>query len=104
MTDTGLFDPIIRRIVAAVGGDPVKIFVGTVALGYLVALDGDGATVYMIVLSAFLPTYKRLGLSLPLVAVLLQCTGIGNLLPWGGPTARAAASMKVKMSGGNLRP
>lgn len=99
MTDTGLFDPIIRRIVGAVGGDPVKIFIGTVALGYLVALDGDGATVYMIVLSAFLPIYKRLGLSLPLVAVLLlQCTGIGNLLPWGGPTARAAASMKVEMS------
>lgn len=99
MTDTGLFDPIIRRIVGAVGGDPVKIFIGTVALGYLVALDGDGATVYMIVLSAFLPIYKRLGLSLPLVAVLLlQCTGIGNLLPWGGPTARAAVSMKVEMS------
>lgn len=99
MTDTGLFDPIIRRIVNAVGGDPVKIFIGTVTLGYLVALDGDGATVYMIVLSAFLPIYKRLGISLPLVAVLLlQCTGIGNLLPWGGPTARAVAAMKVEMS------
>ena len=99
MTDTGLFDPIIRRIVGAVGGDPEKIFIGTVALGFVVALDGDGATVYMIVLSAFLPIYRRLGLSLPLVAcLLLQCTGIGNLLPWGGPTARAAASMKVEMS------
>lgn len=99
MTDTGLFDPIIRRIVGAVGGDPLKILIGTVALGYLVALDGDGATVYMIVLSAFLPIYRRLGISLPLVAcLLLQCTGIGNLLPWGGPTARAAASMKVDMA------
>ena len=48
MTDTGLFDPIIRRIVGAVGGDPVKIFIGTVALGFVVALDGDGATVYML--------------------------------------------------------
>lgn len=99
MTDAGMFDPVIRRIVSWVGGDPVKIFVGTVALGYIVALDGDGATVYMIVLSAFLPIYKRLGLSLPMAgALLLQCTGIGNLLPWGGPTARAAASMHVEMS------
>lgn len=99
MTDAGMFDPIVRRIISAVGGDPVKIFIGTVALGYLVALDGDGATVYMITLSAFMPLYKRLGLSLPMVAcLLLQCTGIGNLLPWGGPTARAAASMKVEMS------
>lgn len=97
-TDTGMFDPIVSRIVGMVGGDPVKIFIGTVALGYLVALDGDGATVYMIVLSAFMPIYKRIGLSLPMVGtLLLQCTGIGNLLPWGGPTARAAASMKVEM-------
>ena len=97
-TDAGMFDPIISRIVRAVGGDPVKIFIGTVALAYLVALDGDGATVYMIVLSAFLPIYKRIGMSLPMVGcLLLQCTGIGNLLPWGGPTARAAASMKVEM-------
>ncbi|NWJ25420.1 citrate:proton symporter [Rhizobium sp. RM] len=98
MTDAGLFDPIVKRIVSAVGGDPVKIFIGTVALGYLVALDGDGATVYMITLGAFMPLYRRLGLSLPMVAcLLLQCTGVGNLLPWGGPTARAAASMKVEM-------
>lgn len=99
MTDAGMFDPIVKRIIGAVGGDPVKIFIGTVALGYLVALDGDGATVYMITLSAFMPLYRRLGLSLPMVAcLLLQCTGIGNLLPWGGPTARAAASMKVEMA------
>lgn len=99
MTDAGMFDPIVRRIIGAVGGDPVKIFMGTVALGYIVALDGDGATVYMITLSAFMPLYRRLGLSLPMVAcLLLQCTGIGNLLPWGGPTARAAASMKVEMA------
>lgn len=99
MTDAGMFDPIVKRIIGAVGGDPVKIFIGTVALGYLVALDGDGATVYMITLSAFMPLYRRLGLSLPMVAcLLLQCTGIGNLLPWGGPTARAAAAMKVEMS------
>ncbi|MBK5567885.1 citrate:proton symporter [Ensifer sp. SSB1] len=99
MTDAGMFDPIIRRIVGAVGGDPMKVLLGSVALGYLVALDGDGATVYMIVLSAFLPIYRRLGISLIKVACLmLQCTGVGNLLPWGGPTARAATSMHVDMS------
>jgi CitMHS family citrate-Mg2+:H+ or citrate-Ca2+:H+ symporter len=98
MTDAGMFDPLARSVVAAVGGDPVKVFIGIVALGFLVALDGDGATVYMIVLSALLPLVKRLGLSIPIVAgLLLQCTGLGNMLPWGGPTARAAVSMKVEM-------
>jgi citrate-Mg2+:H+ or citrate-Ca2+:H+ symporter, CitMHS family len=99
MTDAGMFDPLASAIVRAVGGDPVKILVGTVGLGFLVALDGDGATVYMIVLSALLPLYQRLGLSIPKVATLLLCcTGLGNMLPWGGPTARAAVSMKADMS------
>ncbi len=99
MTDAGMFDPLANAIVRAVGGDPVKILVGTVALGFLVALDGDGATVYMIVLSALLPLYQRLGLSIPRVATLLLCcTGLGNMLPWGGPTARAAVSMKADMA------
>jgi citrate-Mg2+:H+ or citrate-Ca2+:H+ symporter, CitMHS family len=94
-----MFAPLAQGIVRAVGGDPVKIFIGMVTLGFLVALDGDGATVYMIVLAAMLPLFNRLGLSRLMVAcLLLQCTGLGNMLPWGGPTARAATAMKVEMS------
>jgi CitMHS family citrate-Mg2+:H+ or citrate-Ca2+:H+ symporter len=34
-----------------------------------------------------------------MVAVLLlHCTGLGNMLPWGGPTARAAVSMQADMA------
>lgn len=96
MTEAGMFDPLVSRIVGAVKGDPVRIFIGTVALAFIVALDGDGATIYMIVLSAFLPIYKRLGLSLPMVCcLLLQVAGLGNMVPWGGPTARAATAMHV---------
>lgn len=99
VTDAGMFDPVIKRIVSAVDGDPVKIFAGTVLLGFIVALDGDGATVYMIVLSAFLPVYERVGLSkLKAAALLLQCTGLGNMLPWGGPTARAATAVHAETS------
>ncbi|RPE01301.1 citrate transporter [Candidatus Pantoea deserta] len=99
VTDAGMFDPVIRRIVTAVDSDPVKIFTGTVLLGFIVALDGDGATVYMIVLSAFLPIYKRAGLStLKAACLLLQCTGLGNMLPWGGPTARAATAVHAETS------
>ncbi|MGJ7515173.1 CitMHS family transporter [Pseudomonas baetica] len=96
MTEAGMFDPLVAKIVRAVRGDPVKIFIGTVLLAFIVALDGDGATIYMIVLSAFLPIYKRLGLSLPMVCcLLLQVSGLGNMVPWGGPTARAATAMHV---------
>ena len=99
MTEAGMFDPLVTRIVSAVRGDPVRIFIGTVALAFIVALDGDGATIYMIVLSAFLPIYKRLGLSLPMVCcLLLQVSGLGNMVPWGGPTARAATAMHVEVA------
>lgn len=99
MTEAGMFDPLVSRIVKAVRGDPVKIFIGTVLLAFIVALDGDGATIYMIVLSAFLPIYKRLGLSLPMVCcLLLQVSGLGNMVPWGGPTARAATAMHVDVA------
>ncbi|MFF7709928.1 citrate:proton symporter [Pseudomonas sp. NPDC007930] len=98
MTEAGMFDPLVARIVGAVRGDPVRIFLGTVALAFVVALDGDGATIYMIVLSAFLPIYQRLGLSRPMVCcLLLQVAGLGNMVPWGGPTARAATAMHVDM-------
>lgn len=99
MTEAGMFDPLVTRIVGAVRGDPVRIFIGTVALAFIVALDGDGATIYMIVLSAFLPIYQRLGLSRPMVCcLLLQVAGLGNMVPWGGPTARAATAMHVDMA------
>lgn len=99
VTDAGMFDPIIKRIVSAVDGDPVKIFIGTALLGFIVALDGDGATVYMIVLSAFMPIYERVGLSkLSVACLLLQCTGLGNMFPWGGPTARAATAVHADVA------
>lgn len=98
MTEAGMFDPLVSRILKAVQGDPVKIFLGTVLLAFIVALDGDGATIYIIVLSAFMPVYQRLGLSLPMVCcLLLQVSGLGNMVPWGGPTARAATAVGVEV-------
>jgi CitMHS family citrate-Mg2+:H+ or citrate-Ca2+:H+ symporter len=99
MIDAGLFDPVIRRILALVKGDPMKIVVGTAALAMFVSLDGDGATTYMITVSAMLPLYKRLGMSrLVLACVIMLAGGVFNILPWGGPTARAASALGVDVS------
>ncbi len=96
MTDAGLFDPFIRLIVRLSKGDPLKVVVGTAILGISVALDGDGATTYLICTAALLPLYRRLGIKLQYMAtVLLLSIGVMNMLPWGGPTARAASAMKV---------
>ncbi|MGX4642900.1 CitMHS family transporter [Massilia sp. SYSU DXS3249] len=99
MIDAGLFDPVIRRIVKLVDGDPVKIVVGTAALAMLVSLDGDGATTYMICVAAMLPLYQRLGMNrLILACVIMLAGGVFNVLPWGGPTARAASALGVDVS------
>lgn len=99
MIDAGLFDPIVHKILKAVKGDPVKIVVGTAILVLTVSLDGDGTTSYMITVSAMLPLYKRLGMNpLILPAVALMGSGVMNLIPWGGPTARAVSALGLDMS------
>ena len=99
MIDVGLFEPVVRRVVRLVQGDPLKIVVGTSILTLLVSLDGDGSTTYLIVTAALLPLYKRLGLSrLVLASVIMQAGGVMNILPWGGPTARAASALRIDAS------
>lgn len=99
MTDAGLFDPLIKLVVKTAKGDPLKIIVGTAVMGTVVALDGDGATTYVICTAALLPVYRRLGIRLEYMAtLLLMSIGIMNILPWGGPTARAASAMHLDVS------
>jgi citrate-Mg2+:H+ or citrate-Ca2+:H+ symporter, CitMHS family len=90
MMDAGLFDPIISRMIRVVKGDPLKVVIGTAIVTMLVALDGEGASTFMITISAFLPLYKRLGMNpLVLSGVVALGAGVMNIAPWGGPTARA---------------
>jgi citrate-Mg2+:H+ or citrate-Ca2+:H+ symporter, CitMHS family len=99
MIDAGLFEPLIRRIVALVRGDPVRITVGTALLALLVSLDGDGTTTYMITVGAMLPLYRHMRLDVRIMACIIIMAGaVMNLLPWGGPTARAAAALRLDVS------
>lgn len=96
MTDTGLFDPLVGRLIRVVHGDPMLILIGTVVLCALVSLDGDGSTTYIITIAALLPLYKRFGMNrLYLCCLLMTTSGVMNLTPWGGPTARAASALKL---------
>ncbi|MEE9099320.1 CitMHS family transporter [Pseudomonas nitroreducens] len=96
MIDSGLFDPAVRKILKLVKGDPLKVSMGTAALAMIVSLDGDGSTTYMICVAAVLPLYSRLGMSPLLMACLIMLSsGVLNMTPWGGPTARAASALHV---------
>lgn len=96
MIDAGLFDPIARVVVRITRNDPLRLIVGTVGLVALVSLDGDGTTTFMITVSALLPIYHRLGVS-PVVMTGLACmtNAVLNVVPWGGPSARAAAALRL---------
>ncbi len=98
MIDAGLFDPVVRLVLRLVGGSPTKIVVGTFLLAAGVSLDGDGSTTYMITCAAMLPLYHRLGLNrLVLACVVMMAGQLMNILPWGGPTARAVSALGVEM-------
>ncbi|MGO2541760.1 MAG: CitMHS family transporter [Specibacter sp.] len=99
MIDVGLFDPLVKFILRTLGNDPAKVVVGTAVLAAVVSLDGDGSTTFILTTAAMLPIYLRLGLSpVVLTCVAGLANGTMNILPWGGPTARAAAALKVSPS------
>lgn len=97
MIDAGLFEPVIKLIIKVVKGDPVKIAIGTVLLASMVALDGDGTTTFIITVTAMMPLYKKIGMSYYILSTLaLLSIGVMNMLPWGGPTARAISSLHLQ--------
>lgn len=96
MIDVGLFDPVVRLVVRMVRNDPARLVVGTAVLAMVVSLDGDGSTTFIITTAALLPLYVKLGVS-PVVLTVVAglANGTMNILPWGGPTARAASALKI---------
>nr|WP_279627977.1 SLC13 family permease [Gordonia lacunae] len=96
MIDVGLFDPVVRAVVRAVHDDPARLVVGTAVLAGVVSLDGDGSTTFIITTAALLPLYLKLGVSPVVLTVVAGLTnGTMNILPWGGPTARAASALNI---------
>ncbi|WP_301125657.1 CitMHS family transporter [Streptomyces cacaoi] len=99
MIDVGLFDPVVRLILRFCKADPMRVVVGTALLAAVVSLDGDGSTTFMITVSAMLPLYRRLRMSvLVMTGVAATANGVMNTVPWGGPTARAASALKLDPS------
>ncbi|MGG0288520.1 citrate:proton symporter [Peribacillus butanolivorans] len=99
MIDVGLFEPMIAKILSFVKGDPLKIVMATAIITMLVGLDGDGSSTFMITVSAMLPLYMKLGMNrLVLASVVGLAAGVMNIIPWGGPLVRAAASLQVEVS------
>jgi len=97
MLDAGLFDPLTAKMIGWTKGDPLKVIVATAVLAGIIGFDGDGSTTMMIVVTAFLPLYKRLGISpIIMASVIIMQIGITTLVPWGGPVGRAASVLHLE--------
>lgn len=96
LTDAGLFEPLIARMLKFAGSNPTRIVVATTVVATIVHLDGAGAVTFLITVTAFLPVYERLGIDRRVLACAASvAAGVANILPWGGPTLRAAAALNV---------
>ena len=91
MDEIGLFDPIINTLTKKAGKKIAMIVVALLLTTFVAHLDGSGATTFLIVVPAFLPILKRLGFrNEALLALMCGPYAVMNILPWGGPTMRAA--------------
>lgn len=98
MSDAGLFDPLINVLVKRAKGSVLMVLLCVSATTFVAHLDGSGATTFLVVVPAFLPVCKRLGIRPEaLLCTMCGCYAVNNLLPWGGPTMRAAAVIDVEV-------
>ncbi|MGI4836564.1 MAG: CitMHS family transporter [Janthinobacterium lividum] len=98
MTDAGMLDPIIDRILRTVGTRPTRIVFGTALLALLVHLDGSGAVTFLVTVPAMLPLYTRLGMDRRILACVAAMAAGVNFLPWTGPVLRSSAALHVPVS------
>ncbi len=98
MNDAGMFDPIIKGIIRFGGKDPIKITIGTALIAMVAHLDGSGASTFLVCIPAMLPIYDKLQIDRKVLACIAALgAGTMNVVPWGGPTLRAATSLHLEM-------
>ncbi|MCT6923771.1 citrate:proton symporter [Metasolibacillus sp.] len=99
MQDTGLFDPIITKMIALSRGNVVVVAVITVLIAVVAQLDGSGASTFLITIPALLPLYLRLRMNPYLLLLLVAgSAAIINMIPWGGPLGRVASVLETDVT------
>ncbi|MGN9171483.1 CitMHS family transporter [Lachnospiraceae bacterium HCP1S3_A8] len=96
MSDTGMFDVIVNFLVKKAGNNVIAVTVATAIIATIAHLDGTTATTVLITIPALYPVYKTMKIDTKILLCLTgACMGVMNLLPWGGPVARAATVLSM---------
>lgn len=99
MSNAGIFDIIVNKLTKIAGTNITAIMIATAAIAVVGHLDGSGATTYIITTTAMFPIFKRMGLDKRALMLLTSLAiGVMNLVPWGGPTMRAATVLNMNPS------
>lgn len=99
MQDTGMFNPLITKMVKLSRGNVTLVAMATVIIGAIAHLDGSGASTFLITIPALLPLYKKLNMNPYMLVMLIgMSASIMNMVPWGGPLGRTAAVLGVDAS------
>ena len=97
MTDAGMFDVIIGKLMSLVGDSVMGVALVTCIIALVGHLDGGGASTFCIVVPAMLPVYKRMHMRpTTLLRIAVLSMGVLNLMPWAGPTMRAASVLGIE--------
>ena len=97
MTDAGMFDVIIGKLMTLVGDNVMGVTIVTAIIALVGHLDGGGASTFCIVIPAMLPVYKRMHMrKTTLLRIAVLSMGVLNLMPWAGPTMRAASVLGME--------
>ncbi len=99
MTDAGMFDVIIGKLMKLTGDSVVGVAIMTAVIALVGHLDGGGASTFCIVVPAMLPIYKKMHMrKTTLLRIAVLAMGVLNLMPWAGPTMRAASVLTMEAS------
>src|SRR5580765_3858508 len=98
MTDAGLLDPIVNRILRGIGCRPRRVVMGAALLALFVHLDGSGAVTFLVTIPAILPLFERLQMDKRILACVTSMAAGVNFLPWTGPMLRASAALHIPTS------
>jgi CitMHS family citrate-Mg2+:H+ or citrate-Ca2+:H+ symporter len=98
MSDAGMFEPIINRLLKVkwVGKSVFSVVVITSLIAMVTHMDGQGMTTLIITVPPMLIVFDKLKIRRTMMAMtFVLVVGSMNILPWAGPVARAATVINV---------
>ena len=85
------------RLMLLVKDNVIGVCVMTCVIALIGHLDGGGASTFCIVIPAMLPVYKKMHMRpTTLLRISVLAMGVLNLMPWAGPTMRAATVLGIE--------